>query len=124
MMGSELYRREMALCEEQGDPVGLMQMVWGGTPWMAEAFTGPFGGCRLDAMRQWCRDHYGPEAWPIHGRPGNWHGGGTSIEGWTRFGFATGTMMMEFIEAWPAPAYATPPPEVSRPNGHPKVEPN
>ena len=120
MSGSELYRREMALCEEQGDPVGLMQMVWGGTPWMAEAFTGPFGGRRCNAMRQWCRDHYGPEAWPIYGpeawstddQPGAWHGGGTSIEGWTRFGFATEIMMREFLKAWPAPDDAPPLPEL------------
>ena len=119
MTGSELYRRAMAHYEQQGDRPDLMHKLWDNTPWMVSAFVGQVGGDRDEAMRQWCRDHYGPQAWPIHGRPGEWHSGGATSQGWTWFGFATETMMTKFIEVWPLPAYAQPLPKLSGSNDCP-----
>lgn len=94
---SALFERLMA--SEQGDE--LMHKVWDNTPWMMDAFTGAVNSTRWHLMNEWCRENYGPEAWPIHGKPGQWHRGGATIHGWTWFGFATEAMMTYFAESWP-----------------------
>ena len=114
MTGSELFRRAMAYYEQQGDRPDLMHRLWDDTPWMVSAFVGQVGGERDEEMRQWCHDHYGPQAWPIHGRPREWHSGGATSQGWTWFGFATETMMREFLEARPEPDDAPPLPDFYR----------
>jgi hypothetical protein len=86
------------------DRAALMRQVWEGTPWMVDAFTDGTGSGRDREMRDWCREQFGPEAWPIHGRPGQWQRGSATINGWTWFGFATKAQMDQFIARWPQPA--------------------
>ena len=43
MTGSELYRRAMAINEDQGEERDLMLLLWGGTPWMVDAYVGQTG---------------------------------------------------------------------------------
>jgi len=96
-IGSPLYQRQIANSDDQ-----LMRKVWDGTPWMCDAYTGPTAGDRDDEIYKWCRDKFGPEAWPIHGHPGRWHRGGATVFGWTWMGFATEQMMQQFLDRWPA----------------------
>ena len=57
--------------------------------------------CDLEIrISQWCRERFGPEAWPIHGHPGQWHRGSAIIHGWTWMGFATEAMLREFLAEW------------------------
>lgn len=72
---------------------------------MTDAYTGGMarGDERYSEIMEWCRDHFGPEAWPIHDKPGEWHCGGATVYGWTWMGFATKEMMDNFAEAWPLP---------------------
>lgn len=98
-LGSELYQRQIANCDNE-----LMHKVWDGTPWMADAYIGSYyTDGRREEIMQWCREHFGSEAWPIHGKPGDWHSGGTSINGWQWMGFKTEEQMQKFIARWPAP---------------------
>ncbi len=101
--GSDLYRRSMTYYEEHDSDPALQHKVWDATPWMVNAYTGSMTEDRDTEMRLWCFEQFGDEAWPIHGKPGNWHRGGATIYGWTWFGFATERMMNEFIAAWPIP---------------------
>lgn len=97
--GSALYHRQIT---ERGND--LMHQVWDGTPWMTDAYTGSIeNDGRYGRMMRWCRDHFGPEAWPIHGKPGNWYSGGATVLGWTWMGFRTREMMEQFLEAWGNP---------------------
>lgn len=102
-MGNELYQRTITF--DYGDPErrSLVEKVWSGTPWMVNAYTGSCGDDRDCEMRDWCFEHFGNEAWPIHGKPGKWHRSGATINGWTWFGFATQEMMRRFEEAFPSP---------------------
>lgn len=96
--GSDLYKSQIANGSDD-----LTRSVWAGTPWMVDAFTGPSMDDRSREMMDWCRNEFGVESWPIHGKPGNWHRGGVTLYGWTWMGFATEEMMLKFIERWPAP---------------------
>lgn len=99
MTGSELYQRHIAPKDDY-----LMHQVWDGTPWMIDAYTGSCADDRFQEIREWCTAEFGPEAWPIHGKPGRWYSGGATVFGWTWMGFETEEMMRRFIERWPAPA--------------------
>jgi len=96
--GSDLYQRQIAGCEDE-----LMHKVWDGTPWMVDAFTGSTSTDRYLEMVEWCREQFGPEAWPIHGKPGNWHTGGATVFRWTWMGFRDEEMMRLFETRWPVP---------------------
>lgn len=94
--GSALYQRQI---ETSGDE--LMHTVWDGTPWMVDVYTGSIqNGGRYGEIMQWCRDEFGAEAWPIHGKPGSWYSGGATVMGWTWMGFATCEMMQKFVARW------------------------
>lgn len=103
MTGTQLYRDTLAFDYGDQDRADLMKKVWSGTPWMVDAYTGSMSEPRDREMCEWCRDKFGDEAWPIHGRPGAWQRGGVTIYGWTWFGFETEEMLRQFIEAWPVP---------------------
>jgi len=106
--GSELYQRVITYFDKDEERDELSREVWSGTPWMVDAYTGKienFG--RYREIMDWCREQFGPEAWPIHGKPGSWHCGGATVMGWTWMGFATEDMMNQFIERWPSPVDAT-----------------
>ena len=104
-MTTELYRSMIAYWEDKGDQsqLDLQHRVWDGAPWMVSAFTGCIADDRDMEMRDWCRNMFGDEAWPIHGKPGSWKRGGATIDGWTWYGFETEEMMRRFQEAWPGP---------------------
>ena len=94
MIGSDIYQRLIAPVDDN-----LMHKVWDGTPWIVDAFTGPIDNYgRYREIMDWCRGEFGDEAWPIHGKPGNWHCGGATVNGWTWIGFANEEMMQKFIE--------------------------
>lgn len=103
-MGTELFQQTMDFNHGDAGMSALMRKVWGGTPWMVDAFTDGTGGARDRDMREWCIAKFGPEAWPLHDRPGQWQRGGVTINGWTWFGFATKAQMDQFLARWPAPA--------------------
>lgn len=103
-MGSGLYHRAMDYYDEHDRDPALQHKVWDGRPWIVNAYTGRYDDGRDREMMSWCRDRFGEEAWPIHGRPGRWYRGGATIHGWTWFGFETQSMMDKFSDAWPAPA--------------------
>lgn len=102
MIGSRLYHRTIEWSEANltAEGLALNHKVWDGTPWMVNAFTGPIVEDRMHEIISWCRERFGPEAWPIHGKPGNWHRGGATVQGWTWFGFATKEAMQQFEAEW------------------------
>ena len=94
--GSELYQRVIAPKDDE-----LMHRVWDGTSYMVDAYTGSISNFgRYREIKDWCREQFGDEAWPIHGQPGNWHSGSATIDGRTWMGFATEDMMRRFVERW------------------------
>lgn len=104
--GTDLYRSTLDFSD---DPKGkaLMAKVWSGTPWMVDAYVGShYTGRRRDVMN-WCREQFGPEAWPIHGHPGQWNSGHATVNGWSWMGFATEDQMRRFVDRWPAPESTT-----------------
>lgn len=106
-MASDLYRRVTAWNEQQGDAerLKLHHEVWDGTPWMCDAYVGRESrdDRRDREMRLWCRAELGDEAWPLHGKPGRWHFGGATVDGWTWVGFDSEHHMRKFLAAWPRP---------------------
>lgn len=93
--GTGLYQRQI----KQSDN-NLMKKVWDGTPWMIDVDTGSIESDRYREMMQWCRKQFGAEAWPIHGKPGDWQCGSVTIHGRTWMGFKTKKMLELFLEAW------------------------
>lgn len=101
--GTDLYRRALAFNDDDPESKDLTAKVWRDTPWMVDAYTGSHETARRHELMEWCREHFGPEAWPIHGHPGQWHSGAATVYGWTWMGFATEDQMRRFMERWPAP---------------------
>lgn len=106
MTGTELYRKMLAFDYGDAERSDLMARVWRGTPWLVDAYTGQSADDRDMEMREWCHDHFGTEARPIHGTAGRWQRGSATIYGWTWFGFETEEMMNAFISEWPNPPMA------------------
>lgn len=100
MDGSPLFHRTMAFEHDDAKKQVLMREVWSGTPWMVTADTGRCGEDRDFEIREWCRDQFGDEAWPIHGRPGSWQRGSATVFGQTWFGFAEEAQMQAFVARW------------------------
>lgn len=103
--GTDLFHRTMAWADsEQDDPLKrgeLMRKVWQETPWMVDVYTGQITNHgRYREIMDWCREKFGPELWPIHGKPGTWQSGGATVYGRTWMGFATKEMMDEFMQQW------------------------
>jgi hypothetical protein len=97
MSGSDLFERQIVSSGSE-----LQIRVWAGTPWMVDAYTGSPGDERFRAITSWCREEFGPEAFPFGDdpRPGSWFTGGATVHGWTWVGFATESMMARFMERW------------------------
>ena len=104
-MATDLYHRALKHTEPTGTPefVKLFHRFWDDRPWMVDAFTGSIIERRDIEIRQWCLDHFGEEAWPLHDRPGRWVRGSVTIHGYTWFGFASEDDMNAFLAAWPDP---------------------
>ena len=98
-VGSDLYQSTASFFESRGDAEWFVR-EWGGTPWMCWAYT--YHKDR-SAMLKWCRDRFGPSAWPSSGDAGKWRPCTGPIDGWMKFGFASEAMMLEFQAAWPDP---------------------
>lgn len=99
--GTDLYHRSMAYYEaKEPDGGELQHKVWDATPWMVNAYTGSIADDRDMEIRDWCEQEFGQEAWPIHGKAGNWHRGGATVYGWTWFGFAASEMLERFNARW------------------------
>jgi hypothetical protein len=83
----------------------LAHTVWNGTPWVIDVWLGDvddigeYGDERR--IREWCNHNVGKEAWPIHGKPGQWYRAGFSVNGWTWIGFDTEENMRLFMQSWP-----------------------
>lgn len=109
-MATELYERTIRWSRDNLDDEGhaLTQKCWETRPWMINAYTGSIQTRRERDMMEWLRDTFGDEAWPIHGRPGDWYRGAATVHGWTHIGFATKEMMDLFAARWPAPEEAKP----------------
>lgn len=109
MDGSDLYRSFIEWNAKRGeDDLRLAHQVWDMTPWVVDMFDGSM--VRDDRYRQmimWCHKKWGDPAWWPSGRKGAWQRGGTTVNGWTWWGFDTKDKMNEFASAWPAPAEAS-----------------
>jgi hypothetical protein len=99
-MGTPLYDRMLAYDYGDQERADLMREVWEGTPFMTNCNSGSIASDREREINDWCREHFGDEAWPIHGRPGNWQRGGATVYGWTWYGFRTAEMLKQFEAAW------------------------
>jgi hypothetical protein len=90
-MATDIYHRAMAYDYGDDERAALMRKVWEPTPWIIEVYVGqhPYEGPRERQILEWCRDDFGDESSPIHGRAGRWHPGNATIYGWKWFGFAT-----------------------------------
>lgn len=98
--GSPLFQRTMDFKHDDARKQALMLKVWACTPWVVTADTGRCGEDRDCEIREWCRDQFGDEAWPIHGRQGDWQRGSATVHGQTWFGFATEAQMKAFVAKW------------------------
>lgn len=70
---------------------------------MIDVLTGSHGEEKHCDIMRWCLEEFGPEAWPIHGKAGQWHSGSVTINGWTWIGFSTKEQMQKFLARWPSP---------------------
>lgn len=102
-MATDLYHRVLTFDHGDEERNELVKRVWSGTPWMVDAYTDSINSERDRAIVEWCREQFGPEAWPIHGHPGSWHRGSATIHGWTWIGFDSEDNLRQFEAAWPAP---------------------
>jgi len=100
MSGTALYQRTIAFDYGDTERTDLMRKVWGGTPWMLDVKAGSPDSDLCRQVMEWCRNHFGYEAWPIHGKPGRWYRGSATIYSWTWFGFDTEDAMREFAARW------------------------
>lgn len=107
--GTRLYERIIQHAKDSpinDESLPLAFKVWNPTPWVINVYLGdkidnqPFRKDECD-IKEWCRNNFGKESWPIHDRPGNWYRGGGTVMGWTWIGFKTEDMMKKFIFAWP-----------------------
>ena len=99
-MATDLYRRMLTFDYGDEERQALMEKVWRGTPWMVNAFIGSISSERAESIRDWCRENFGDEAWPIHGKPGNWQFGSATIFGWEWIGFSEEAMLTSFMDRW------------------------
>jgi hypothetical protein len=67
-MATDLYRRAMAYDYGDAERAALMREVWDPTPWIIDAYTGCDDGLRELQILRWCRNEFGDESSPIHGR--------------------------------------------------------
>lgn len=112
-----LYHRIIAHAEK---PIGrvsldverplLAHQVWDPTPWVI-TIRSPYPGSSSASFKDgdvdrlthihWLSEAIGKESWPIHGKPGDWHFGGATVDGETWLGFRTEEMMRQFMAFFP-----------------------
>lgn len=97
-IGSDLYLSMLAFDYADQERADLMHYVWSVTPWIIDCYTGSINDERMREMRGWLRENMGPQAFPIHGKAGDWQYGSATIQGWTWVGFATEEQLSRFVE--------------------------
>ena len=106
-MSTEIYNRIIKHAQDKHDDdrFKLTHKVWDPTPFVIDVYTGKRNeyGEGIDdyELREYCKENFGKESWPIHDKPADWYRGGATVNGWTWFGFKTKEMMKKFIENWP-----------------------
>lgn len=95
--GTDLYLRTIAANYGDEENRKLMGRVWSVTPWMANVFTDNYDSERATEIRDWCRERFGDEALPIHGRAGRWQLGLATVYGWNWIGFSREEELLEFL---------------------------
>lgn len=98
---SDLFERTINFDYDDPERSELMRKVWSVTPHMIECYTGNIGGDREALYRAWLYENIGPQAYPIHEKPGEWQFGSVTIFGWTWLGFSTAAQLRQFKEAFP-----------------------
>ncbi len=86
-MNTALFQRTLAYDHGDKERNYLMQKVWSVTPFMINVRTGSINSETYREIMQFCRVLFGPDAWPIHGRPGRWQSGSATVYGETFMGF-------------------------------------
>ena len=105
-MPTELYDKIIKHGETSCAGSDLTHKLWDHTPWVIDVF---FGGHNSESERSildYCFCNFGPEAWPIHGKPGNWYRGGATVDGSGWIGFHTAAMMEQFTKDNAGPSNA------------------
>lgn len=104
-MATALFDRKIAWSQENLTEEGhrLTLKCWAERPWLVNVYSGGISDARERLIIEWLTEEFGPQAWPLHGKPGDWYQAGVTIQGWCDFGFATEQMMTQFQEAWPNP---------------------
>jgi len=104
---NRLYESIIEHATKDGDEerLTLSHKVWDHTPFVLDVYVGErneYGeGIDESEIREYCRENFGKESWPIHNKPGDWYRGGATVDGWTWLGFKTKEMMEKFISDWP-----------------------
>lgn len=100
-MATALYERIIGYDYGDQERNDLMRKVWQGTPYVVNVTTGSINSDEWQEIMQFCRDEFGTEAWPIHGRAGRWQSGSATVFGETFIGFDTSKAMATFIRRFP-----------------------
>lgn len=101
MIGTDLFERTIAFDYGDTERSDLMKKVWSVTPWMVDCYTGNIGSTTERDIREWLYNNVGDQAFPIHGRGGDWQFGSATIHGWTWVGFSSKELLDEFLKAFP-----------------------
>ncbi|HEY0120630.1 MAG TPA: hypothetical protein VGC14_02525 [Rhizobium sp.] len=87
IMATDLYHRVLTYDYGDKERSDLMAKVWNVTPFVVNVRTGSIDSEEYRAMIDWLRDTFGDQAWPIHGRAGQWQTGRATVFGETFIGF-------------------------------------
>lgn len=111
--GTALYHRgvEWAHANLDARGIDLHHKVNDPTPWIIDVNLGDSNSLEYRELYDWCDEQFGPQSWPIHGRPGNWYIAGATVFGRTHVGFATEEMMQRFMARFPNRIWPDAPPE-------------
>lgn len=98
---TDLFERTINFSYDDPERSALMRKVWSVTPHMINCYTGSINSDREREIRQWLYTNIGDQAYPIHGREGDWQLGSAVIYGWTFLGFSRKKLLDKFLQAFP-----------------------
>lgn len=96
-MSTALHKRILAFDYGDQERTDLMIKVWAVTPFVVNVRTGSVNSETEREITEWCREKFGPDAWPIHGKPGKWQRGSATVHGETFMGFDTAETLAVFM---------------------------
>ena len=96
-MSTALHQRIVAADYGDQERTDLMIKVWAGTPFVVNVRTGNINSETEREITEWCRERFGRDAWPIHGKPGKWQRGSATVHGETFMGFDTAETVAIFM---------------------------